>query len=83
MISKTLLELERSISFLSIEEQLWLLERIARQVREKTYIANKFANAKYLDEEIAEMAQDPESKVEISALNQEFIVTELDGLEGL
>lgn len=33
MISQTLVEIERSISSLSIEEQLWLLERIACRVR--------------------------------------------------
>ncbi|MEZ2322278.1 MAG: hypothetical protein ACBR15_25100 [Microcoleus sp.] len=83
MISQTLVEIERSISSLSIEEQLWLLERIACPVREKTYIANKLANAKYLEAEIAEMAKDPDIQVEIAAINQEFIVAEMDGLEAL
>lgn len=83
MISQTLVEIERSISSLSIEEQLWLLERIACRVREKTYIANKLANAKYLEAEIAEMANDPDIQVEIAAINQEFIVAEMDGLEAL
>jgi hypothetical protein len=36
MASLNLLEIERSIRALSLEEQLWLLERITRQVREKT-----------------------------------------------
>jgi hypothetical protein len=83
MISQTLVEIERSISSLSIEEQLWLLERIACRVREKTYIANKLANAKYLEAEIAEMANDPDIQVEIAAINQEFLVAEMDGLEAL
>ncbi len=83
MISQTLVEIERSISSLSIEEQLWLLERIACRVREKTYTANKLANAKSLEAEIAEMANDPDIQVEIAAINQEFIVAEMDGLEGL
>ena len=83
MISQTLVEIERSISSLSIEEQLWLLERIACRVREKTYIANKLANAKYLEAEIADMANDPDIQVEIAAINQEFLVAEMDGLEAL
>ena len=83
MISQTLVEIERSISSLSIEEQLWLLERIACRVREKTYIANKLANTKSLEAEIAEMANDPDIQVEIAAINQEFIVAEMDGLEAL
>lgn len=83
MISQTLLELERSILSLSIEEQLWLLERIAHQVRERTYTAHKFGDAKYMEEQIAAMALDPDIQVEIAAINQDFIVTEMDGLEGL
>lgn len=83
MISQTLLELERSICSLSIEEQLWLLERIARQVRERTYPANKLADAKYMKQQIVAMANDPDIQVEIAAINQEFIIAEMDGLEGL
>lgn len=49
----------------------------------KTYIANKLANAKYLEQEIAEMADDPDIQVEIAAIDREFIVTEMDGLEAL
>lgn len=79
MISQTLLELERSICSLSIEEQLWLLERIARQVRERTYTANKFGDVKYMEEQIAAMANDPDIQVEIAAINQQFIVAEMDG----
>jgi hypothetical protein len=83
MISQNLVEIERSISSMSIEEQLWLLERIACRVREKTYIANKLANAKYLEAEIAEMANDPEIQVEIAAIDREFIVAKMDGLQAL
>ena len=83
MISQTLVEIERSISSLSIEEQLWLLERIACRVRDKTSRANKLANPKYLDAEIAEMANDPDIQVEMAAIDREFSVTEMDGLEAL
>jgi hypothetical protein len=31
-------------------------------------------------EQIAQMAQDPEIQAEIAAINQEFLVTEMDGL---
>ena len=83
MISQTLVEIERSISSLSIEEQLWLLERIACRVREQTSIANKLANPKSLEAEIAEMANDPDIQLEIAAIDREFSVTEMDGLEAL
>ena len=35
------------------------------------------------EEELAAMANDPEIKAEIAAMNQEFAVTEMDGLENL
>ncbi len=80
MISPTLLEIERSIRALSLEEQLWLLERIARQVREKQHITNKFADEKIFTE-LAAMANDPDIQAEIATINQEFAVAEIDGLE--
>jgi hypothetical protein len=83
MISQTVLEIERSISSLSVEEQLWLLERIVCRVRQTTYTANKLANAKSLEAEIAEMANDPDIQIEIAAIDREFIVAEMDGLEAL
>lgn len=83
MISPNLLEIERSIRALSLEEQLWLLERIARQVRERTLIQNKLADAKYMEKQLAAMANDPNIQAEIAAINEEFAVAEMDGLEGL
>ena len=35
------------------------------------------------EEELAAMANDPEIQAEIAAMNQEFAVTEMDGLENL
>ncbi|HEY9849277.1 MAG TPA: hypothetical protein V6D28_07450 [Leptolyngbyaceae cyanobacterium] len=63
-----------------LEEQLWLLERIARQVRERTIIKNKLINAKYMEEQLTEMANDANIQAEIAAINEEFAVTEMDGL---
>ncbi|KYC42603.1 hypothetical protein WA1_20490 [Scytonema hofmannii PCC 7110] len=81
MISLSLQEIERSIRTLSLEEKLWLLERIARQVREKQQTANLFANEKYMQQQLRAMASDPDIIVEIAAINDEFAVTEMDGLE--
>lgn len=83
MISPNLLEIERSIRALSLEEQLWLLERIARQVREQTPIKNKLADAKYMEKQLAAMANDPNIQAEIAAINEEFAVTGIDGLSSL
>ena len=65
MISPTLLEIERSIRALSLEEQLWLLERIARQVRERQHVANKFVDDK-ISTELVAMASDPDIQAEIA-----------------
>jgi len=83
MISLTLQEMERSMSTLSLEEQLWLLERIARLVREKQQTANKFADEKYIQQQLEAMARDPDIIAEIAAINDEFAVALDDGLEKL
>lgn len=80
MISPHLLEIERSIRTLSLEEQEWLLERIKRQVQEKKLIAYKFIDKKYMNEQLAAMANDLDIQTEIAEINEEFTVTEIDGL---
>lgn len=80
MISQQVLELERAILALNLEEQQWLLERITRQVLQKTGV-NQFANSSYIEAQIEAMANDPQIQAEISAIDREFAVTEMDGLE--
>ncbi len=83
MNSPNLLEIEHSILSLSLEEQEWLLERIQKQVRAKKQAVNKFADAKYMHEQLAEMAADLDIQREIASINEEFSVTEMDGLQKL
>ncbi len=83
MISPHLLEIERSIHTLSLEEQEWLLERIKRQVQEKKLTAYKFIDKKYMNEQLAAMASDLDIQAEIADINEEFTLTEIDGLEKL
>ena len=83
MISQNVLDIERSIRELSLEEQQWLLERISRQVQKRTHAGDRLADAEYMEEQIKEMAQDPSIQAEIAAINQEFATTEMDGLEEL
>ena len=83
MMSPKLLEIERCIRSFSVEEQLWLLEKIARQVRERTQTGDKFADAEYMEKQMEAMAKNPHIQAEIAAINEEFAVTEMDGLEGL
>jgi hypothetical protein len=69
MASQNLLEIERAIASLSAREKLWLLERIAHQLREPD------------EAEVSEMANDPEIQAEVKAINLEFALTEMDGLQ--
>ncbi len=80
MVSKKLLEIESSIRSLSLEEQQWLLERIKEQIDERSKIPNKFADNTYLEAQIKAMAEDLDIQAEIAAINEEFAVTEMDGL---
>ncbi len=83
MVSPNLLEIERSIRALSLEEQQWLLKRLTRQVQERVLTAAKFADAAYMEAQIKAMASDPDIQAEIAAINEEFAGTEMDGLSGL
>lgn len=80
MVSKKLLEIESSIRSLSLEEQQWLLERIRKQIDKRSKISDKFADPAYLEAQIKAMAEDSDIQAEIAAINEEFAVTEIDGL---
>ena len=56
----------RSIDALNLTEQLWLLEHIAHQIRIKN--------------ELVAMAQDPQIQAELTQIQQEFSLTDFDGL---
>ena len=64
--SSNLKVIAKSIDALNLTEQLWLLEHIAHQIR--------------IRNELAAMAQDPQIQAELSQIQQEFSVTDLDGL---
>ncbi|MDB9317075.1 hypothetical protein PN465_01380 [Nodularia spumigena CS-584] len=80
MMSSNLREIERDLSGLSLEELEWLLERIQKQMKEKQQTSDIFINMKYMQEQLAAMAIDSDIQTEISTINQEFFVTEMDGL---
>ncbi len=77
MFSPNLLEIERSILALSVEEQLWLLESIVRQIREREYVKDKFADAKNLDEQLEVTATLPKIQTKFTAINDEFAISEI------
>ncbi|PAX52175.1 hypothetical protein CK510_20770 [Brunnivagina elsteri CCALA 953] len=80
-MSPNLLEIERSICALSLEEQEWLLTRITKQVQDKKQIGSKFTDAKYMHEQLTAMASDLQIKSEIASINEEFKITESDGFK--
>jgi len=80
-MSPILREIEQSIRALSIDEQLWLLERIVHQLRQKAYSGAQPVTVIDIDVQLAEMANDPAIQAELAAINQEFALAEMDGLE--
>jgi len=83
MNSPHVLKIENDLRVLSLEELEWLLEQIAKQVQERKQIVNKFTDVKYMNEQLVAMASDLDIKTEINSINNEFGVTEMDGLEKL
>jgi hypothetical protein len=78
MISLNLVEIERSIRALSVEEQLWLLESIARQIREREYTKDQLPDPKNPEEQLEVMVNDePAIPTEIAAINDEFAISEI------
>ncbi|QLE51044.1 hypothetical protein FD724_25120 [Nostoc sp. C057] len=83
MNSPHVLKIENDLRVLSLEELEWLLERIAKQVQERKQIVNKFTDVKYMNEQLVAMAIDLDIQTELTSINNEFKVTEMDGLEKL
>ncbi|MEH1944824.1 MAG: hypothetical protein V7L01_32045 [Nostoc sp.] len=83
MNSPHVLKIENDLRVLSLEELEWLLERIAKQVQERKQIVNKFTDVKYMNEQLVAMASDLDIQTEITTINNEFSITEMDGLEKL
>lgn len=81
MISTKLLEIDRSIRDLSLEEQMWLLESLVKNLRQKTNTDTFPLKSQDIEKEMAKMANDGDIQAEIAAIDQEFAVTQMDGLE--
>ncbi|HNG92503.1 MAG TPA: hypothetical protein PLB32_06885 [Acidobacteriota bacterium] len=75
MPSANLIQLEELIGRLPIIEQLVLIERVSQQIRQR------LSSGKNEDAQLAFMAADPEIQAELGKINDEFLVTEADGLE--
>jgi hypothetical protein len=77
MISPNLLEIERSVLALSVEEQLWLLESVARQIRENKFKKDKFAESKNSEEQLKIIPIEPNHQIVINAITDEFAISEI------
>jgi hypothetical protein len=76
MTSPALVLIEAAIDQLSFSDQLWLMERLARRIRERSHQA-----ADIPERALEEMANDPAIQGELREIEAEFAVTEMDGLE--
>jgi hypothetical protein len=63
----TLNQLDRQIAQLSLDEQLWLIERIARRLRE-----SPVPDDEALQKELAAMAADPDIQRELRQIEEGF-----------
>ena len=77
MPSSVLSQIEERIHQLPIDEQLWLIERVAQRIREHVVKQQAF------EKQLVAMAADPEIQSELHKIDEEFAVTESDGLESL
>ena len=73
MISPKLLEIDRSIRDLSLEEQMWLLESLVKNLRKKTNTNNFPLDSQDIEKEMAEMANDNDIQAEIHAISSSTI----------
>lgn len=70
-------QIEERITQLPVDEQLWLIERVAQRLRKSMPKHSAF------DAQFVMMAADPEIQCEIHKIDEEFAVAESDGLETL
>ncbi|MBN1311324.1 MAG: hypothetical protein JXB30_07880 [Anaerolineae bacterium] len=75
MLTSMLEQIEANIAQLSLNEQLWLMERLAYHIRRHT-----LPTIKVKESELAAMAADPAIQHEIQQIGAEFAVAEMDGL---
>jgi hypothetical protein len=76
--STAVYELEREIASLPVEEKLQLRDGIDRQIR----AAALGKSVSEIQSELEEMANDPDIQRELAAIELEFAVTSMDGLQG-
>ncbi len=74
--------IEADIRQLPLADQLYLMERLARRIREQAVPSSSEPPSETEKERlIAAMAQDPDVQRELRSINAEFAGTEWDGLD--
>ena len=76
MTTPTLERIETDIAQLSLTEQLLLMERLAHHIRQTT-----LRPLIVQEGDLAAMAADPAIQHELQQINDEFAITEMDGLD--
>ncbi len=71
-------EIEKRIGLLTKDEQLWLIERLAKRLRH-----GQVRRMPPRAADLAAMAADPQIQAELRKIEAEFRGTETDGLEDL
>jgi len=79
MPSPVLDQIEKVIDHLSREEQLWLIEQLAHRLQKETMKSDTVEQVAF-ESQLASMATDPEIQAELKKIDQEFAMTEADGL---
>jgi hypothetical protein len=79
MLAIILTELEEKIGQLPREEQFRLIERLVRRLREDATNGNA-VKEEFFEKQLIAMANDPAMQAELKQINEEFAITEADGL---
>ncbi|MGD1808613.1 hypothetical protein ACP6PL_24695 [Dapis sp. BLCC M126] len=77
-MSNKLLEIEQAINSLSLDEQKWLLDRLTEKIKQKSTQILAECNR---ENQIELMGNDPDIQREIALIDQEFLITEMDGID--
>ena len=76
MSQSTLSQIEERFNELPVSEQRRLIERLVRRIHEHTQHQDENA-----DDQLTQMAADPDIQREIRSIEREFAFAEADGLE--
>lgn len=77
-MSNKLLEIEEAINSLSLDDKKCLLKRLTKQLN--AYFTDTLKETEFKNQ-LEMIAKDEQIQTEINIINQEFIATEMDGIQ--